>query len=70
MKNKMNLENPLTKYRLSHLNQDWKELSKITGLTIQTLFDIANGDREKVLSVSLKTYKKLKESIEVDLLDW
>lgn len=73
----MNENNPLVKFQrdLTRSNvgkkvNNWKLLSELTGLHLQTIISIARLDYSGVLRMSLGTYLKLKDTINVDMLSF
>jgi hypothetical protein len=61
-------ENPLTKFRLANPRWTWQEMSDITGITSVTLIKMATKQREKLATMQLETYLKIKEKLGVDML--
>lgn len=49
---------------------NWRVLSELTTMPIQTLVSIARLDYTGVLRMSLGTYQKLKDTINVDMLSF
>ena len=76
-KSSLNPNNPLTKYQraLSVKNvgrgrNNWKIVSDLSGLHLQTIISIARLDYEGVLRMSLRTYLMLRDNLGVDMLSF
>ena len=63
-------DNPLNKFKKSNEPYSWEKMSDETGLTVQSLINIAKKERDQIKSIKIGTYEILKEKLEVDLLDW
>lgn len=49
---------------------NWRILSELTNMPVQTVISISRLDYNGVLRMNLGTYKKLKETINVDMLSF
>ena len=49
---------------------NWRVLSEITGLPVQTLISVARKKEEAILKITLGTYLKIKNSTGIDLLSF
>lgn len=76
-KYKYDEKNPLLKFYEDLVNNNkgirinnWRVLSELTGMPQQTVISIARLDYTGVLRMSLGTYLKLKDTINVDMLSF
>ena len=67
---KLNAENPLTKYKRANPYVSWDDISNVIGLGRVTLIRLAKRDRQQILNtVLLKHYELFKQKLNIDLLN-
>lgn len=61
------MENPLREFKEKNIDMDWLSISKKSGLSIQTLMSILKKDENTIGGVTIATYVKILNNLDIDL---